>query len=115
MRSLPNVEQKRALRTYHFQLGATKSVNLDWPNGQDVSVLAPCESFLPYKSVKNPTAFLKISFASGKLAVTIDHGYNILVESKAKLRSSAENWPLRRQPALTVSNNLHGIAIAADQ
>jgi hypothetical protein len=73
--SLPNVEQNRALRTYHFQLGVTKAVNLECPNGQNAPVLAPCEP-LPYKSVKNPTALLKISFASVKMAATIDHGYD---------------------------------------
>jgi hypothetical protein len=66
--SLPNVEQKRALRTYHFQLGVTKAVNLERPNGQNAPVLA--------QSVKNLTAFLKISSASVKMAATIDHGYN---------------------------------------
>jgi hypothetical protein len=60
MLSLPKVEQERALRTYHFQLGVTKSVNLEWPYGQNVPVLAPYEPFLPYKNVKNPTVFLKI-------------------------------------------------------
>jgi len=75
MLSLSKVEQKRALRTYHFQLGVTKQVNLEWPNRQNVPVLAPCESFLRYESVKNPTTFLKISFASVKMAATIDHGY----------------------------------------
>ena len=59
MFSLPNVEQKRALRTYHFQLGVTKAVNLECPNGQNALVLAPFEHFFPYKSVKNPTEFLK--------------------------------------------------------
>jgi hypothetical protein len=41
MLSLLNVEQKRALRTYHFQLGVTKTVNLKGDSAN--------------KAVKNPT------------------------------------------------------------
>ena len=74
MLSLPNAEQKRALRTYHFQLGVTKAVNLECPNRQNATVLAPCEHFFPHKSVKNPTEFLKISLPSVKIVTMFEHG-----------------------------------------
>jgi hypothetical protein len=32
---------KRALRTYHFQFGVTKSVNLECPNGQKFAGVSP--------------------------------------------------------------------------